>query len=172
MKRANEPGSVWQQQIAGLQQDNDDRNPRQAFLEDFEKQIQEWLEDGDQLIIGGDINESVFKGRVQKLFEKYFLRNIIFSEHEPIDVPKSYYRTADERVIDGLWCTPGIRVTRCGYLAPQDFFGNHSLFWADVTYNSALGHKSTTTTSSRVRCLPKVSGLLHWLLIQQAQASC
>ena len=40
-------------------------------------------------------------------------------------------------VIDGLWPTTGIKVTRCGYLAPGELVpDDHSLLWMDVTYKS------------------------------------
>ena len=52
---ANKDGvmSAWAQQKAYLQDQNDDRDPRSAFREDLQKQIQTWIDTGDQLIVGG-----------------------------------------------------------------------------------------------------------------------
>ncbi len=133
--------SVCAVQKSAMQENNDDRHPRKAFLEDLKTELQTWIDEGDQIIVGGDINESVFHKSVTDLFNSFDMRNLIFDLHDPTDAPKTYFYTSEGRVIDGLWGTPGIQAHRAGYLEPKEFTGNHSLLWVDISYNSALGHE-------------------------------
>jgi hypothetical protein len=57
----NSPGAltVAAQHRQYFQSRNDDRDPLAAFLEDFEVELQEWLYQGDHVIVGGDINDDV-----------------------------------------------------------------------------------------------------------------
>jgi hypothetical protein len=66
---------------------------------------------------------------------------------------KTYFMSNEHRVVDGLWATPGIQVTRCGYLEPREFTGNHSLLWADISFASALGHNPPDPISPQARHL-------------------
>ena len=91
-------------------------------------------------MVGGDVNESVLHPSIVDLFTECGLTNLIFDMHGSDGAPRSYYNTSEGRVVDGLWGTPGVEVVQCRYLEPGDFPGNHSLLWADITYNSVLGH--------------------------------
>ena len=108
---------------------------------------------GVQIIVAGDVNESVFHDSIEGLFARHNMRNVIFDGQDKDSAPKSYYHTAEGRVIDGMWATPGIDAVRSGYLAPGDFPGNHSLVWMDVTYHSALGHNPDLPKTPQARRL-------------------
>ena len=57
---ANNQGvfAVHSQHKEHLQSINDDRPPRQAWIEDFEQELSEWLAAGNQIVVAGDVNES------------------------------------------------------------------------------------------------------------------
>ena len=93
-----------------LQDQDDTRSPRKAFLEDFEAEMTKWLADGEQLIVGGDVNEAVTHQTIQGMFDRCNLRNLLFEQHAPEDAPNTYFRNTQDKVIDGLWATPGIQV--------------------------------------------------------------
>jgi len=65
----------------------------------------------------------------------------------------TYSRNKQDKVIDGIWVTPGIIATRCGYTDPNSSPGGHSTFWADITYASALGHRLPDPISPEARRL-------------------
>lgn len=132
--------TVWSQQKRELQNNNDDRNPIDAFKEDFKKELQEWIQMGDQVIVAGDVNQSIFDDDITSIFEQHNMRNVIFEMHDPQNAPKTYFRSSEGRIVDGIWATPGIEALQCGYLEPCDFPGNHSLLWVDISFESALGH--------------------------------
>ena len=145
--------SVYAQHKSYLQEQNDDRDPRTAFKEDLQAAITEWLANGDQIIIGGDVNQSIFHAEIQALFEDMGMRNAIFSVHRREEAPPTFFRTETDRIVDGLWTTPGITIQRSGYLEPKDFPGDHSLLWADISYDDALGHDPPTPVSPAARRL-------------------
>ena len=53
------PMSVWNQQKGFLEEKDDDRCPRSAFVDDLCGEVAIWMEQGDQVIIGMDLNEDV-----------------------------------------------------------------------------------------------------------------
>ena len=158
----NEDGvtSAWVQHKAHPQDLNDDRDPRVAFREDPQQQIQEWVDRGDQLIIGGDVNESVLHPSVASMFQETGLVNSAFSIHSPEQAPTTHYQHGSNKVIDGIWSTTGIRIQRGGHLEPREAPGDHSLVWIDISYEDALGHNPPQSVSPSARCLklccPKV----------------
>jgi len=75
--------SVWNQHKRYLLSQNDDRDPQVAFWEDLRKEAQEWLREGDQLIIGGDINDEVRDPAVETFFSDLGMHNLIYEHHSP-----------------------------------------------------------------------------------------
>ena len=51
--------SVWNQQKGYFEGIKDDRCPRQIFVDDLSKEVEGWLEAGDQLVIGMDANDDL-----------------------------------------------------------------------------------------------------------------
>jgi exonuclease III len=132
--------AVWTQQKTYFQIHNDDRDPRRAFMEDLKMHVKQWIKDGDQVLVCGDLNHSVFSRTVVTLFEDLGMSNLIYDKHDAKTAPSTYFLDEEGKIVDGIWGTPGLKATRCGYLRPEEFPGNHSLLWADISYQSALGH--------------------------------
>ena len=145
--------SVWSQQKRYLQEQNDDRDPRTAFRQDLKQEIQEWITMGDSIVFGGDVNESIHHHTIKDIFAEFNIRHLIFGRHDPTNAPRTYARSADGHIVDGIWGTPGIDITAGGYLEPADFTGDHSLLWVDITYNSALGHNPPKSQNPDARRL-------------------
>jgi hypothetical protein len=132
--------AVWSQQKTYFQNKNDDRDPRKAFMEDLRAQIQQWIDEGDQVLIGGDLNHDVLSQTVTSFFDKLGMTNLIYDRHDSTLAPSTYFLDEEGRIVDGIWGTQGLVAARCGYLRPEEFPGNHSLLWLDVSYQSALGY--------------------------------
>jgi hypothetical protein len=145
--------SVWTQHRTYLQTKKDDRDPCKAFLEDLAEHIGKWAEKGDQIVAGGDLNHEVQACQIKELFDRFHMLNIIFDQHDASNAPSIYYQNKSGRIVDGLWGTPGLTATRCGYLCPEEFPGNHSLLWADITYQAALGHNPPRPRAPTMRRL-------------------
>ena len=72
------PTTVHEQQRCRLQAIKDDRPVRRAFREDFKAELADWINLGDQIVVGGDVNESVFHQTIIGIFQEHGMRNIIF----------------------------------------------------------------------------------------------
>ena len=162
------------------QDQNDDREPRNAFFQDLAQDLNEWTLLGDHIITCGDANESVFHSSITEFLEPYNPRNLIFTTHDPSNAPRTYCRTTSGRIIDGLWGSPSIQVAQCGYSDPSASPGGHSLLWADITLSSAIGHAPEAPEIPTIRrprldnskivrryltehsSLVKKNHLLHW----------
>ena len=73
--------SVYAQHKKYLQDHDDDRDPRRAFIEDFTQELGEWIEMGDNIVVGGDVNESVFHHTIASVFQQFHMRNVVFDMH-------------------------------------------------------------------------------------------
>ena len=83
--------SVTTQHRRYLQEHNDDRPPRQAFMEDLHSELTEWISQGDQVIVGGDVNESVFHTQITDLFNHHNMQNLLFDHHDLATAPTTYF---------------------------------------------------------------------------------
>ena len=71
------PPSVWSQQRTYFQQHNEDWCPRDMFTIDLCKEIERWLESGDQLILGVDANDDVCTGPFSRSLQTLGLVEVI-----------------------------------------------------------------------------------------------
>jgi hypothetical protein len=134
--------SVWAQQKTHLQNSNNDRDPCRAFLEDLAKELEKWNNGGDQILLCGDLNHDISSQKIQSFFDQFHMVNLIYDsdKHDSAEAPSTYYLKEEGKTIDGIWGTPGLKASRCGYLQPTEFPGDHALLWVDITYQAALGH--------------------------------
>jgi hypothetical protein len=73
--------SVWNQQKTTLLYWNDNRCPRQAFTEDLGQEVTKWLNKGDQLVIGMDVNEDVRGSPFVRAMKTLGLQELLTSTH-------------------------------------------------------------------------------------------
>ena len=95
-----------------------------AFCEDLKEQLQEWIELGDHLIVGKDANESVLHTSIASVFQETGLINSVLSIHPSQKAPTMFHQNSSNKVIDGMWSTPGIQIQRGGCLEPKDAPGD------------------------------------------------
>jgi len=145
--------SVWNQHKCYLLSQNDDRDPQVAFWEDLRKEAQEWLREGGQLIIGGDVNDKVCDPAVETFFSDLGMHNLIFEHHSLDGAPTTYFCNTNDRVMDGLWGTANISAVRCGYLEPKEMEDDHSAIWVDISFTDALAHNPPTPATPPARHL-------------------
>ena len=96
------------QQQQYLHSINDDRDPWSAFSEDFESELQKWLQLGNHIIVGGDLNQPILHHDIQSLFNRHHLVNVLSLRHDLHGAPATFMYGRD--TIDGLWATQGISV--------------------------------------------------------------
>ena len=143
--------SVWSQQRGYFDSINDDRCPRDIFTDDLCKEIVQWLETGDQLIIGLDANEDVRNGSFSARLQQLGLQETIIAQHGN-EAPATYIR--GNTPIDGLYVSRSLRGLKCGYLPFHDQF-DHRLLWIDIPLTIAFGHNISEVvkvSARRLKC--------------------
>ena len=92
--------TAWSQHKAYFNDNNDDRDPRDAFLEDLKSEIQEWTQVGDQIIVGGDLNDEIRGPSIKAYFEDLGMHNLIFQKHDETLAPTTFFRNKKGKVMD------------------------------------------------------------------------
>ena len=94
---------------------------------------------GETIIICGDINQDVTDSAIDSYFTSLGLRNLIFSRHSSTSAPATYNRNASNESIDGVWASSHLHLVRGGYLAFDDFPGDHRAIWFDLHITQLFG---------------------------------
>jgi hypothetical protein len=112
------PGATttYQQQLHFLRHHNGEFEPREALYEDLCMESADWIEEGDQLIIGIDANEDVRTGATAEFFKALGMRKAILAKHNQVSPPATHNRNNQRQPIDGLFVTPGLKAVAAGNL--------------------------------------------------------
>ena len=152
------PSAVWSQHRAYFQLRGDDRDPCLAFYEDLRGEVQAWLAAGDQIVIGGDLNDHVLKPTISLFFSQLGLHNLIFEHHSPIGAPTTLSQNKQRKILDSFWGTANISVTRCGCCHPKTFpLGGPSVVWMDLMCSCALGHCPPVPHTANILMILKIT---------------
>jgi hypothetical protein len=164
------PGATttYQQQLRFLRHHTAEFQPRTALYEDLFMECTEWMDEGDQLIIGIDANEDVRTGATAEFFQTLGLRDAILDKHSQLSLPATHNRNDQRQPMDGLFVTPGLQAVEAGYSTfrvgcPSD----HRVLWADFTYTDAFGLSSTPLLSPWARRLNTKNPWLVEKYVQQ-----
>ena len=127
--------SVWNQQKGYFEGIKDDQCPRKIFVDDLCKEVEGWLEAGDQLVIGMDANDDVRSSTLKSRLEKLGLVESITSWHG-LNGPLTYNRGS--ALIIGLFVSWTLSGLKCRY---DGFIWDHQLLWIEIPLMIAFGHK-------------------------------
>ena len=89
-KNTSDLGSSYQQQLTYFRGIGEFRCPLKMFDLDLQGQLQEWLGEGDQIILGVDLNEDARTGPTSKMLRELGLTDVLIQMHRP-DVPCLLY---------------------------------------------------------------------------------
>jgi hypothetical protein len=144
--------SVHAQHLRKFLEDGEIREPRQAFLDDLGSLLDQWFQQGDQLLVMGDINEFVLSRAMRKFFSDHHLRELIVDRHGK--GPATTKSNEKGEAIDGIWGTPGVTIKAGGYL-PFDkcVKSDHRALWVKITYQVAFGTLAPPTRKVGIRRL-------------------
>ncbi len=164
------PGATttYQQQLRFLRHHQVEFEPREALYEDLYMECADWIEEGNQLILGIDANEDVRTGATAAFFKALGMREAILAKHVQVSPPATHNRNNQRQPIDGLFVTPGLKAVAAGYKAfgvgcPSD----HRVLWADFTYEDAFGVSGTPLVHPGVRRLNTKNPRLVEKYVQQ-----
>lgn len=135
------PGSssVYAQHLTYFSDTGRSACPRQAFLDDLRSEICKWKEEGDQVLVMGDINDPINSHKIRAFFAKLGMRELITEKHGTSGPATTRSNKSDE-AIDGIWGTLGISIIAGGYL-PFHFGpkSDHRMLWIKLTHQVAFG---------------------------------
>ena len=155
--------TVYVQHQQHYRQQESDKEPVQAFLQDLKAAIQQWQASQERIIIYMDANEDVRQGPVADMFHSLGMKEQITSKHGPVSCPPATQdRNTQSKPIDGIWTNFDCADIRCGYMPFQEGLpGDHRDCWIDIPaqvlygYNPAHLHTlhppSLTTQDPRIR---------------------
>ena len=132
------PSTVYSQHQRVLDEHDDERCPRQAFLDDIILQLDQWRRDGDQIIVMIDCNDDIRKTNIKEAFESVGLKDSITQGRED-NAPGTYHRGSYP--IDGIFTSTTIDMIQGGYLPFGDMPSDHRTLWIDISYENAFGYK-------------------------------
>ena len=121
-----------------------------VFWNDFWTQVDKWLDDGEQLVIGGDWNIEVTK---EKFLEEFTKRNLIpvISSKFGNNLPPTHNNGSYP--IDEIFASSTLKVEAAGYLEHGSNLSDHRPLWVDFSRNTFLGLKATLNPTFATRRL-------------------
>ena len=137
------PLTVWSQHLAYFNSLNDpawqsNADPRQRLFDDLSASMEEWINDGDQLLVMGDWNGDVRDSDLTEFFAKHSMHEALMDRHGEC-APATCNMGSSP--IDGIWATSSLEISGGGYFNFEAGLpGNHRTLWLDLTYMQALGH--------------------------------
>ena len=141
--------NVFTQQQTALLKLKSTQSVMEAFWTHFWKEIDNFLAQGEKLILCGDWNENIYD---REYFKEFYDRNLIpavISHHE--NAPATFARGSYP--IDEIFVSSSLEIKACGYLEQSRNAGDHRPVWIEVTQADALGINPPPVTSYAARSL-------------------
>jgi hypothetical protein len=140
---SNKTATVFSQHEQYFYDQGNERNPRQAFIEDLGEQITKWKEDGNLIILGLDLNDNAWTSEAAQMIELWGLLNIHTTQHPNLPAVAACNKNRSNIPIDGMWCSLAIEKISAGmtsFVSPDLGKTDHQLLWADFTVDSLFGY--------------------------------
>jgi hypothetical protein len=134
----NEQGAatVWTQQKTYFEEKLSGIDPIEAFYRDLTAAVQQWLKEGDQVVLMLDLNDDIRTSPFTAMLEAIGMTELMGFRHGNATMPRTFQ--SGSRPIDGLFVSSTLVGCSCGYLPFGDF--DHRPMWIDIPYSIAFGH--------------------------------
>ena len=143
--------TVFSQQQAALLKQKHVKSVISTFWKDLWSEIDEWISQGDSIIMTGDWNQDVQSQALVRAFEARNMSPVITGGRHPGSPPETYNNGTYP--IDECFATSSLKIKKCGFLRHGDNGSDHRPIWLDVEKASALGSLSPDIHSFRARKL-------------------
>ena len=129
------------------------RDPLLAFDQDLEQYINECQQQGGSIILMGDFNADVRKGKIRMVSTKRGLTEVILQRHD-MDPPATHECNNNRITIDGMFGSGSINIVTGGYLGFKEAFNSdHCTLWISVEEKVILGFHPPEVTRIKPNCL-------------------
>ena len=169
-KRQYGEKKVHQQQQEALLKIGISGSVLDVFWADFWSAIDEWIENGEQLIIGGDWNTNT---TCNKFLEPFKSRNLVpcVQSRHGLELPATHNNGKDP--IDEIFISNTLTLTSSGYLEHGHNTSDHRVVWIEVSKISSIGTnlpKLTSFQARRLKCKdPRVVDRYNKLVDRQCK---
>ena len=154
------PGSLYLQHLTYFNSTKRRICQRQRLLNELKEEVDKCKKEGDLILLMGEFNEYILSHRSRQYFSKLGLREIITDKHG-YEGPGSNRSNKKNNAIDGIWGSPGLATTSCGYLTVNyGLKSDHRLILVKISLANALVEKTipSKTPSSCKLCLHHLVG--------------
>jgi hypothetical protein len=125
--------------------------PQEAFIQDLDKEIEGWLQNGEELVIALDANEDVRSGATNTMLTQHGLKEAILDKHSHLSAPATVNSNHSRTPIDGIWTTAGLTIQRAGYGAQGEGYpSDHRLLYIDIHTRSLYGYRPPTINHTQI----------------------
>jgi exonuclease III len=141
---SNTAGSVSMQHHLYFYQNQEViESPRKKFMKDLTESIKKWKNDGEQIILGGDMNtgDKPSKNLMQRFWSPFLEETGLIDAHKS-HLNQQWLPPTSERgsvQIDYIFVSPGIGIKRAGFLPFGKFPGDHRAIWIEVNTKDMIG---------------------------------
>jgi hypothetical protein len=127
--------------------------PRQHFHDDLMRQLDQWRQAGDGLIVCMDANEDIYRKSIGKLLTKTDGLNMseVVGNFTGRKIGPTFFRGS--KPINGIWATPDVVVTHACVMPADYGVGDHCLFVVDFQEASLVGEAPHRIKLFTSRCL-------------------
>jgi exonuclease III len=118
-------------------------DPRKQFIEDLQEAIVNWQNQGELIILSGDMNtgDKADKKSLDRFWAPFLLNTGLIDAHKShlkVDwLPNTQARGKVQ--IDFIFVSPAIEIKRCGFLPFTAIPSDHRGLWIDFSVQSILG---------------------------------
>jgi len=120
------------------------------FWTDLRTILQQWTDQGDQIIMGINANEDIWHPDITTFYNKFRMTKIIINKHGQ-DAPPTQNHSS--YLINGLFITRAILNSQCGYLNGLNAIGNHRCLWIDIPETHIFGTTMSAVQAPKARQL-------------------
>jgi hypothetical protein len=139
---SDKPNSVFSQHERYCAKKKDECDPRRAFYEDLDYDMQVWLAAGNLIVLGLDANEHVWQGTTLEFIDKWGLVDVHTDRHSHLSTVATQDTNKNSVPVDGLWCLPGLPITAAGMTGFGELKINnadHRMVWVDIPNEFLFG---------------------------------
>ena len=122
---------------------HDDREPIQAWIEDFKAEVTSWTSANEKVVIRMDANSDVRTGHLANMLRSLgFEEQITFRHARNGPPPATHIANTKGVPIDGIWTNFAHGTMRCGYMAFHEGLpSDHRTAWIDLPMHEMLGYR-------------------------------
>ena len=115
------------------------------FIDDLLYDIDNWMQEGDSIILCLDLNEHTLQFDDVNKFQERGLINTHFYRHPNLPIPATCDKNTQNIPIDGIWISPNLDIERAGmkgFGTIEMLKTDHRFLWVDITNNSLFGYQT------------------------------